>query len=126
MVVKTSMNTAVGSTIRRLRVDNNWSQQVIADHLNISIPAYSKIETGVTDVNLSRLEQIADFFNIDLSHLFNDGKTETDTAPVSTQYTRLEKDLQDAEKEIIQLQRKVIQLYDEITRVGESLNRGSG
>lgn len=117
MVVKTKMNTAVGSTIRRLRVDNNWSQQVIADHLNISIPAYSKIETGVTDVNLSRLEQIAHFFNIDLSHLFSDGKAEA-TPPVSTQYTRLEKDLQDAEKEIIQLQRKVIQLYDEIHKSG--------
>jgi len=116
MVVKTKMNTAVGSTIRRLRVDNNWSQQIIADHLNISIPAYSKIETGVTDVNLSRLEQIAHFFNIDLSHLFSDGKI--DSPPISTQYTRLEKDLQDAEKEIIQLQRKVIQLYDEIHKSG--------
>jgi len=117
MVAKTKMNTAVGGTIRRLRVDNNWSQQIIADHLNISIPAYSKIETGVTDVNLSRLEQIAHFFNIDISHLFADGKADPGP-PVSTQYTRLEKDLQEAEKEIIQLQRKVIQLYDEIHKSG--------
>jgi transcriptional regulator with XRE-family HTH domain len=112
MVAKTKMNTAVGTIIRRLREDNNWSQQVIAEHLNISIPAYSKIETGVTDVNLSRLEQIAHFFNIGLSNLFGEDKTVS--APVSTQYTRLEKDLQEAEKEIILLQRKVIQLYDEI------------
>jgi len=117
MVVKTKMNTAVGSTIRRLRVDNNWSQQIIADHLNISIPAYSKIETGVTDVNLSRLEQIAHFFNITISHLFTNDEADT-VAPVSTQYTRLEKDLLEAEKEIIQLQRKVIQLYDEIHKSG--------
>ena len=121
MVVKTKMNTAVGSTIRRLRIDNNWSQQIIADHLNISIPAYSKIETGVTDVNLSRLEQIAHFFNINLSHLFSDGKADA-SPPVSTQYTRLENDLLEAEKEIIQLQRKVIQLYEEIHKTGEHLN----
>jgi transcriptional regulator with XRE-family HTH domain len=117
MVAKTKMNTAVGSNIRRLREENNWSQQVIADHLNISIPAYSKIETGVTDVNLSRLEQIAHFFNTGIAALFGDGKT-TDIPPVSTQYTRLEKDLEDAEKEIIYLQRKVIQLFDEIHTSG--------
>jgi|SRR3569833_639648 len=112
MVAKTRMNTAVGGNIRKLREENNWSQQVIADHLSISIPAYSKIETGVTDVNLSRLEQIAHFFNTDIASLFSDGNT--DAPPVSTHYTRLEKDLEDAEKEIIQLQRKVILLYDEI------------
>jgi transcriptional regulator with XRE-family HTH domain len=116
MVAKTKMNTAVGSNIRRLREENKWSQQVIADHLSISIPAYSKIETGVTDVNLSRLEQIAYFFNTDIAALFTDGKP--DIQPVSTQYTRLEKDLEDAEKEIVQLQRKVIQLYDEIHKSG--------
>jgi transcriptional regulator with XRE-family HTH domain len=112
MVAKCKMNTAVGSNIRRLREENNWSQQVIADHLSISIPAYSKIETGITDVNLSRLEQIAHFFNTNLANLFDGGKT--DGEPVSTHYTRLEKDLENAEKEIIQLQRKVIQLFDEI------------
>jgi transcriptional regulator with XRE-family HTH domain len=112
MVAKTKMNTAVGSNIRRLREENNWSQQVIADHLSISIPAYSKIETGVTDVNLSRLEQIAHFFNTEIAALFGDGKS--DAPPVSTHYTRLEKDLEDAEKEIVYLQRKVIQLFDEI------------
>jgi transcriptional regulator with XRE-family HTH domain len=117
MVAKTRMNTTVGSKIRRLREDNNWSQHIIAEQLNISIPAYSKIETGVTDVNLSRLEQIAQLFNTDLSNLFGDDKA---VAPViSTEYVRLEKDLLNAEKEIMYLQRKVIQLFDEIHKEAE-------
>jgi transcriptional regulator with XRE-family HTH domain len=112
MVIKTRTNTTVGSRIRRMREDNKWSQQIIAEQLNISIPAYSKIETGVTDVNLSRLEQIAQLFKTDLSCLFSDDKV---VAPVvSTEYAKLEKDLLNAEKEIIYLQRKVIQLFEEI------------
>ena len=117
MVAKTRMNTTVGGKIRRMREDNKWSQQVIAEQLNISIPAYSKIETGVTDVNLSRLEQIAQLFNTDIAALFTDEKIASPV--ISTEYTRLEKDLFEAEKEIIYLQRKVIQLFDEIHRAAE-------
>ena len=112
MVAKTKMNTSVGGKIRRMREDNKWSQQIIAERLNISIPAYSKIETGVTDVNLSRLEQIAYLFNTQLSSLFSDEQIEG--PPVSTEYLKLEKELLDAEKEIITLQRKVILLFEEI------------
>jgi transcriptional regulator with XRE-family HTH domain len=115
-MAKHSFNSSVGGNIRRLRENNNWSQHVIADRLNISIPAYSKIETGVTDVNLSRLEQIAHVFDIDLAGLFtNEGVHERIS---SREHERLEKELLESEKEIIQLQRKVIQLYDELHQAG--------
>jgi len=123
MVAKTKMNTSVGSKIRRMREENKWSQQIIAEQLNISIPAYSKIETGVTDVNLSRLEQIAQLFKTDIASLFTN---EQITSGVSTvEYNKLERTLLDAEKEILQLQRKVIQLFEEIHRVTESQEAGS-
>lgn len=112
------MNTSVGSKIRRMREENKWSQQVIAEQLNISIPAYSKIETGVTDVNLSRLEQIAQLFKTEIASLFTD---EQISSPVSTaEFSKLERTLLEAEKEILQLQRKVIQLFEEIHKVSES------
>src|ERR1700761_6269360 len=110
-MAKHSFNSSVGGNIRRLRENNNWSQHIIAERLNISIPAYSKIETGVTDVNLSRLEQIAHLFNTNLANLFSDEHIEGPA--VSTEYLNLEKELLDAEKEIISLQRKVIQLFEE-------------
>jgi transcriptional regulator with XRE-family HTH domain len=43
---------SVGNNIRTLRHQRGWSQEDIATRLGISIPAFSKIETGVTDVNL--------------------------------------------------------------------------
>jgi len=113
-MVKNKSNSAVGGNIRRLRENNKWSQQVIAERLNISIPAYSKIETGVTDVNLSRLEQIAHLFEVDLSGLFSG---ESIPAPMPTpEFEKLEKELSECEKEILYLQRKVIHLYEELNK----------
>jgi transcriptional regulator with XRE-family HTH domain len=56
--LKKKTNKSVGKNIRTLRHQRGWSQEDVANRLGISIPAFSKIETGVTDINLSRLEQI--------------------------------------------------------------------
>ena len=52
----------LGKKIKMLRQQNGWSQGDVAKRLDISVPAFSKIETGVTDINLSRLEQIVTIF----------------------------------------------------------------
>jgi transcriptional regulator with XRE-family HTH domain len=46
-----------------------WSQEEMAEKLGMVVGGYSKIERGETDVNLSRLQQIAGIFGIELSHL---------------------------------------------------------
>jgi transcriptional regulator with XRE-family HTH domain len=102
----------VGQSIKILRQQNGWSQEHIANRLGISIPALSKIETGVTDVNLSRLEQIAGVYGVTLSQLvniYNEGDE-----PVVFNGNLLQKRLNEQELEINSLQRKVIQLYDEL------------
>jgi transcriptional regulator with XRE-family HTH domain len=108
---KTDLNLMVGKSIKSLRSQNGWSQQFIADRLNISIPALSKIETGITDVNISRLEQIAHALDVNLINLMSD--TKVDPLPLSF-YNTLQKRLVERESEIVSLQRKIIELYDEI------------
>jgi transcriptional regulator with XRE-family HTH domain len=69
--------------IRFLRQAKGWTQEEVADKLKMSQNGYGCIERGETDVNLSRLEQIADLFDIKLSELlgldekniFNQGGT---------------------------------------------------
>ena len=68
---KTQSNRSVGRNIRAVRQQHGWSQEEVANKLGISIPALSKIETGITDVNLSRLEQIADIFELSLVQLLS-------------------------------------------------------
>ncbi|QJD96772.1 helix-turn-helix transcriptional regulator [Mucilaginibacter robiniae] len=103
---------SVGTNIRTLRHQRGWSQEYMANRLGISIPAFSKIETGITDVNLSRLEQIATIFEISVVQLLGLGLTETEK-----QYSSMNKAQQkliDREAEITNLQRKVIELYEEL------------
>jgi len=56
--------------LKLIRSLKSWTQEDVADKLEISTHAYAKIERGETDVNLSRLQQIAEVMEIELSHLF--------------------------------------------------------
>jgi transcriptional regulator with XRE-family HTH domain len=56
--------------IKRLRQEKGWSQEEIANKLNISTNAYGCLERGDTDVNLSRLEEISAVFEIDIVDFF--------------------------------------------------------
>ena len=107
---KTDKN--VGKNIRTIRHQRGWSQEDVANRLGISIPAFSKIETGVTDINLSRLEQIANIYEVNVVNLIS-----LDAAPVEPQVSNLniaQKKILERELEIANLQRKVILLYEEL------------
>ncbi|MEZ5671247.1 MAG: helix-turn-helix transcriptional regulator [Thiotrichaceae bacterium] len=60
--------------IRSMRQQQGWSQEQMADKLNMSVSGYAHIERGETDVQLSRLEQIAKVFGMDLLELLNFGE----------------------------------------------------
>jgi len=61
---------SVHEKIRLVRQLKGWSQEEVANKLDMSPNGYGSIERGETDVNLSRLEQIAALFGIKLSDLF--------------------------------------------------------
>jgi len=110
--LKKKTNKSVGKNIRTLRHQRGWSQEDVANRLGISIPAFSKIETGVTDINLSRLEQIANIYEVNVVNLLA-----LDVEEVEPQISSLsiaQKKILDRETEIANLQRKVILLYEEL------------
>ncbi|WP_091380571.1 helix-turn-helix domain-containing protein [Mucilaginibacter sp. X5P1] len=110
--LKKKTNKSVGMNIRTLRHQHGWSQEDVADRLGISIPAFSKIETGVTDINLSRLEQIANVYEVSVVYLLAMDITEAEHEPSNLSIAQ--KKLIDREAEIASLQRKVILLYEEL------------
>lgn len=103
----------VGKKIRLLRHQKGWSQQDVAKKLGISIPAFSKIETGITDLNLSRLIQIAKLFNFTAVQLLSFSETD-DVNDYVDGITSIQQKLKEREEEIIQLQKKVIDLYGQL------------
>ncbi|RDF02213.1 XRE family transcriptional regulator [Aggregatibacter aphrophilus] len=65
----------VNEKIRTIREIRNWSQEDMAEKMNMSKNGYAKIERGETKLNLHKLEQIANIFNIDVLELIkNDDK----------------------------------------------------
>ncbi|MCQ6959446.1 helix-turn-helix domain-containing protein [Mucilaginibacter aquariorum] len=103
----------LGKKIRLLRHQKGWSQEEVAKRLDISIPAFSKIETGITDINLSRLEQIAVLFEMSVVQLLTYNEVEQDQK-IATELENVNKKLMDRETEVIDLQKKVIELFEEL------------
>jgi transcriptional regulator with XRE-family HTH domain len=106
------MNT-LGKKIRSLRHQKGWSQQDVAKRLEISIPAFSKMETGVTDLNLSRLNQISRLFNLTVVQLLADSDLD-EIKDYAKEVNEKKQRLLKREEEIIDLQKKVINLYEQL------------
>jgi transcriptional regulator with XRE-family HTH domain len=111
---KKKINKIIGKNIRTIRHQLGWTQEDIAIRLGISIPAFSKIETSFTDINLSRLEQIANIYEIEVTQLFSLDMEDAEFEPSKMSITQ--KKLADQEAEINKLQRKVISLYEELEK----------
>lgn len=61
----------IGIKLKTLRELHGIKQDDIAQRLGISQNAYSKLETGETDITLKRLEEIAKIYNMKFTDLFN-------------------------------------------------------
>jgi len=106
---------SLGKKIRLLRHQNGWSQEDVAKRLDISIPAFSKIETGITDINLSRLQQIAKLFDMTVVQLLNFNDVD-EQKKYNSDLELANKKLLERNNEVIELQKKVIELYEELRK----------
>jgi transcriptional regulator with XRE-family HTH domain len=95
----------IGEKIRYVRNLKDWSQEEMADKLNISLPGYSKIERNITDLGFARLTQIAKVFGMSVIDLLS-------VTSKPGEHTNLQKLLAEKEKEINRLQKKIIELME--------------
>ena len=100
-----------GKNIKILRQAMGWSQEQVAKSLGITAPALSKIESGLTDVNLSRLEQIAMLFESSVVELLTFHDVEAKKLLFNEKEGMKDK-LAEREAEIISLQKKIINLLE--------------
>lgn len=110
------MEKTVGGRIRRLRQNQFKGQREVADALDISVPAYSKIETGITEVTIPRLRQIAAYYGVEPEELLNDERND-----FTKEIEALKGQLKEVSDYCIILQRKLIATYEELEVV-----RGKG
>ncbi len=63
------INKEIGAKIRTFRENKKLSQENVAKELDITTSAFSKIERGITDASISRLESISKILEVNLSQL---------------------------------------------------------
>ena len=68
--METDLKKIVGQRLQLLRIENNLTQEQMGEKLHLSTSAYCKIEYGETDLTLTRLDKIAQIFNIPAVELF--------------------------------------------------------
>ncbi len=63
--------TKVASNIKKFRELKSFTQEYMANNLNISQAAYSKIEKGDTNLTLSKLDTIAKTLEVDINNILD-------------------------------------------------------
>jgi len=59
----------IGRQLRRLKIENNKTSKEIASLLNITTQAYGNIERGESDICITRLILLAEYYKKDLVDL---------------------------------------------------------
>jgi transcriptional regulator with XRE-family HTH domain len=103
----------IGAKIRKFRHQHGWHLAEVAQKLGISTPALSKIETGVTDISVSRMKQISNLYNVSMEALFIDENKAPDILDEAT--IQINNLIAEKEQELLILQRRAIELLEEVS-----------
>ena len=61
----------IGERLRKARIKKNYTQEKLAELLDVTIAYVSRIETGKTHINLKRLNQICAVLDTSESYILN-------------------------------------------------------
>jgi transcriptional regulator with XRE-family HTH domain len=102
----------VGQNIKRLRIQSCRTVKEAAKHLGLSVSSLSKIESGFIDIRLSRLQQIADFYGVNLVQLWIlDYEINKD---IDNELSAAEQRIVELEAQVASFQGKIILLYEKL------------
>lgn len=65
-----AIQNKIGRNIKKLRLDNDLSQEELAAEVKISRDHLSNIENGKYPINIKTLYKLSVFFNVDMKYFF--------------------------------------------------------
>ncbi len=74
-----NINQLTASRIKDLRSKNGLTAEAVAQSLNISRSAYSQMENGHVEITLSRIELLAQIFNVPIEEIIPSSTTNHQT-----------------------------------------------
>lgn len=87
----------IGENIRRLRKENNYTQETFAEKLRISVKHVSRIENAEAYISLPLLIKIKHFFSVDGNELLEPHEKKKDRMTAGREKLTQEKSLADIE-----------------------------
>lgn len=70
------MVNLTGNKLRTLRISRGWSQEVVADKINVTQAAYSKLELGQVRLTIDRARELAELYKVNPEYFFVDNQSE--------------------------------------------------
>lgn len=74
---------SLNQKIMQLRNVKNWSQEELAEKLNVSRQSVSKWESGQAKPDLDKIIALSDLFNVSTDFLLKDDNKEISTTPIN-------------------------------------------
>lgn len=62
--------------LNKLRTKHNYTEEYVARKMNMSQSAYSRLESGKTELSLERMEELARVYNMPVSEILEEYKNE--------------------------------------------------
>jgi transcriptional regulator with XRE-family HTH domain len=114
-VIKSELNSNVRNRIKDLRIKRNWNQNYVAEKLDISVAAYSKLENGYNDFSLSRINEIASILDLDVVHLiaYCSGSEIRNISVLDQLLKKKDLEIELLKLKIIELERELFELINE-------------
>lgn len=78
----------IGKRIKNARLNQNMTQEELADKIDISMAFLSRVETGRASINLKRLTQVSDILNVSPGYLL-EGSNMNSKDYLKTDFTEL-------------------------------------
>lgn len=73
IIKKMESRAIIGNNVKAYRERLHYTQDAIADYLGVKREAISYYENGHREIDLAKLEKLADLFNVELEDLISEG-----------------------------------------------------
>lgn len=105
----------IGARIREERLKHGMSQDALSDKMDISIAFLSRIERGISKINLERLDQISEILDIPKGYLLN-GSSDSSETYLDKEFSNLLKSVSPEKQKLIYNVAKTIAETDITTK----------
>lgn len=90
----------IGERLKKARIQKGYTQENLAEKINVSIAYLSRIETGATRINLKRLNELCSILGVSEALILN-GASSNSTTYLNNELASILKDCTPEKKELI-------------------------